>query len=101
MAAPTIWNQLPSAIKSSETIDTFRKKLETHLFEIAFHHRILAVPFSNDDFCLLFLVSFVCCASELEYFKGFRHYITFTIIIIIIVFLHTYDLMIRGHLFPY
>ena len=33
---PTIWNQLPIAIKSSEAIDTFRKKLKTYLFEIAF-----------------------------------------------------------------
>ena len=36
VGAPTIWNQLPTAIKSSETIDTFRKKLKTNLFEIAF-----------------------------------------------------------------
>ena len=50
MAAPIIWNQLPIAIKSSVTIDTFRKKLKTYLK--FFHHRILAVPCSNDDFCL-------------------------------------------------
>ena len=36
MAAPTIWNQLPIAIKYSETMDTFRKKFKTYLFEIAF-----------------------------------------------------------------
>ena len=36
VAAPTIWNKLPITIKSSETIDTFRKKLKTNLFEIAF-----------------------------------------------------------------
>ncbi len=36
VAAPTIWNQFPVTIKSSETIHTFRKQLKTHLFEIAF-----------------------------------------------------------------
>ncbi len=36
VAAPTIWNQLPIAIKSSETMDTFRRKSKTYLFEIAF-----------------------------------------------------------------
>ena len=30
LAAPTIWNQLPIAIKSYETIDTFRKILKTY-----------------------------------------------------------------------
>ena len=34
--APTIWNQLPIRIKSSETIHTFRKQMKTYLFEIAF-----------------------------------------------------------------
>ena len=36
VAAPTILNQLPIAIKSSETIDTFRMILKTYLFEIGF-----------------------------------------------------------------
>ena len=31
VAAPTIWNQLPITIESSETIDTFRKQTE-HIF---------------------------------------------------------------------
>ena len=35
VAAPTIWNQLHIAIKSFETIGTFRMKLKTYLFEIA------------------------------------------------------------------
>ena len=36
VAAPTIWNQLPITVKSSESIGTFRKKLKTYLFEITF-----------------------------------------------------------------
>ena len=52
LAAPTISNQLPIVIKPVETIDTFRKKLKTYLFEITFPPRISAVPCSNDDFCL-------------------------------------------------
>ena len=33
---PAIWNQLPIANISSETIATFHKQLKTYLFEIAF-----------------------------------------------------------------
>ena len=36
VAAPTIWKQVPITITYSETIDTFRKKLKTYLFDIAF-----------------------------------------------------------------
>ena len=43
VATRAIWNQLPVMIKSSETIDTFRNKLEKY-FEF--------VPCCNDDFCL-------------------------------------------------
>ena len=35
-AVPAILNQLPFTIKFSETVDTFRKKLKTYLFVIAF-----------------------------------------------------------------
>ena len=30
--APLLWNNLPSHIQDSPTIDTFKKKLKTHLF---------------------------------------------------------------------
>ena len=36
VAAPTIWNQLPIAIKSSETIATLNKIKTYYLFEICF-----------------------------------------------------------------
>ena len=32
LAAPTIWNQLPIMIKSTEIIDTFRKTLKTYIY---------------------------------------------------------------------
>ncbi len=35
-AAPTIWNKLPYEIRSSSDILTFKNKLKTHLFGIAF-----------------------------------------------------------------
>jgi len=72
VAVPTICNQLPTKIKTFETIDTFRKN-KKYLFEIAFHHKLLAVPSSNDNFCLSpcmmsQLILFV--ASELEHLKA-------------------------------
>ena len=33
---PTVWNSLPNVVKSSPTIDSFKKELKTHLFRVAF-----------------------------------------------------------------
>jgi len=30
-SAPTIWNELPAAIRESNTLDTFKRRLKTHL----------------------------------------------------------------------
>ena len=35
IAAPTVWNSLPSTLRSSQTLNTFRKHLKTHLFQSA------------------------------------------------------------------
>ena len=35
-AAPKLWNALPRLIRESSSIDTFKRKLKTHLFEKAF-----------------------------------------------------------------
>ena len=36
-AAPTVWNSLPFTLRSSQTLNTFRKHLKTHLFQSAFN----------------------------------------------------------------
>jgi len=33
IAAPTVWNSLPSSIRSSTSADTFRRLLKTHCFQ--------------------------------------------------------------------
>ena len=38
VAAPKLWNNLPSSIKQSSTIDKFKSSLKTHLFKVAFQH---------------------------------------------------------------
>ena len=35
-AAPKLWNALPRLIRKSTSVDTFKRKLKTHLFEKAF-----------------------------------------------------------------
>ena len=35
-AAPKLWNALPRTIRESTSVDTFKGKLKTHLFEKAF-----------------------------------------------------------------
>ena len=37
IAAPKLWNSLPLSIRSSETVDAFKKRLKTHLFKLAFY----------------------------------------------------------------
>ena len=36
VAAQNIWNELPTAIKSCESLASFRKNLKTYFFKIAF-----------------------------------------------------------------
>ena len=36
VAAPIIWNELPTTLKSCESLASFRKNLKTYLFKIAF-----------------------------------------------------------------
>jgi len=36
VAVPTIWNQLPVAVTSSEAVAAFHQKVKTYLFEIAY-----------------------------------------------------------------
>ena len=58
VAAPTIWNQFSIIIILSETIATFRKKLKTYFFEIAFPPYIS--DGYNDDFSLFpFMILYV------------------------------------------
>ena len=35
-AAPRLWNTLPLAVKESQSLDTFKKNLKSHLFERSF-----------------------------------------------------------------
>ena len=37
VAGPTYWNALPEDIKKSRDVATFKQKLKTHLFKIAFN----------------------------------------------------------------
>ena len=36
LAAPKLWNALLRLIRESTSVDTFKRKLKTHLFEMAF-----------------------------------------------------------------
>ena len=37
VAAPQLWNSLPVEIRASETIEQFKSKLKTHLFQICYN----------------------------------------------------------------
>ena len=37
VAAPTLWNALPVSIRSIKCISTFKSKLKTYLFKLAFN----------------------------------------------------------------
>ena len=36
--APNIWNALPEYLRKAETVETFKRKLKTHLFSLAYDH---------------------------------------------------------------
>ena len=44
VAAPTLWNSLPVSVKSVGNIATFRHKLKTHLFKLAYPPQVPSVP---------------------------------------------------------
>ena len=44
VAAPIVWNELPTTLKSYESLASFRKHLKTYLFKIAFPHEIVGGP---------------------------------------------------------
>ena len=52
VAAPTIWNQLPIAIKSSETTSMFHENSKHDCVQLHIHDTFWAIPRSNDDYCL-------------------------------------------------
>ena len=38
VAAPTVWNALPSTVRDAATLGQFKTRLKTHYFKIAFNH---------------------------------------------------------------
>ena len=36
VAGPKLWNRLPSSIKDSSSVDSFKRALKTHMFKLAF-----------------------------------------------------------------
>ena len=37
VAAPTVWNDLPLALRQSESLDIFKRNLKTHFFSACFY----------------------------------------------------------------
>ena len=48
-AAPTIWNSIPSHVRSCETLTTFRRHLKSHFFLSAFFTHCLVTHLSASD----------------------------------------------------
>ena len=93
VTAPIIWNELPTTLKSCESLASFRKHLKTYLLKNCFSTLNSRRPLKTDDdpcmspaleydywFCFVVLLS-----SDLRGFKRHRSYIIIIIIIIIIV----------------
>ena len=34
--APSLWNSLPLSVRSATTVSTFRRRVKTHLFNLAY-----------------------------------------------------------------
>ena len=58
VAAPITWNELPTTLKSCESLASFRKNLKTHLFKIAFRPlKLMMTPAFPRLFCFVALLS--------------------------------------------
>ena len=73
VAAPRVWNELPIALKTSETIAIFRKKLKTSIPNCipTINVRlslVLILTFARPCLRLRLLILF-CCASELRFLR--------------------------------
>ena len=77
--APLLWNNLPSHIQDSPTIDTFKKKLKTHLFVQQFNNHV-----TTDFFLSFFSPSFFS--------------ITWYIHLFVFVNLHVYVIFPAGNI---
>ena len=40
VAISQVWNGLPEAVVSSSSLRTFRRRLQTHLLQLSYHHLI-------------------------------------------------------------
>jgi len=54
-AAPTIWNSLPSRVRSCRTLTTFRRHLKSHFFPLSFTHRLVTHLNTSDSFSTMVL----------------------------------------------
>lgn len=67
VAAPTLWNSLPTELRNAPTLDSFKKLLKTHLFHIAFECWMLIIL----CVCLLCLSLYIAhCKATLGSMKG-------------------------------
>jgi len=56
-AAPTVWNEIPLTIRESGTLNTFKRRLKSHLYSNYSYH-----PATGDCPCLRFELCAQCCA---------------------------------------
>jgi len=74
VAAPRVWNSLPSSVTASQTLGTFRRRLKTHLF---------AVPLPNSPCTESALRSFFCNVDWCTVFLKFFFLLNDTLIILV------------------
>ena len=53
VAGPKLWNDLPDDVKNCVTVDSFKSKLKTHLFERTFNLSFVRCIYSLFFFCSL------------------------------------------------
>ncbi len=56
--APKLWNSLPIEIRQAKTLSTFKSRLKTHFFRVAFFYIVLFVVF-----LIVIVYGFICCKA--------------------------------------
>ena len=54
-AAPTLWNSPPANIREITSLSILKKKLKTHLFNLAYNEKLFLGVFN----CIFFVLGFI------------------------------------------
>ena len=53
VAGPTYWNQLPETVKNAPSVNTFKRRLKTYLFQLSYFHKLYSIKICTEPLPLV------------------------------------------------